>query len=184
MNKEQTKKLILAGFCLIGLLYVYFEFFLGPLHKSEQAMKAKMEQLQGKIASSKGEMAKAARLEENARAATTHYEALRSLSPEGAPIAWFPPRVKTFFAEQHIDKAMARLDSTTPCKEKELADWFRYTWSIDLPQTDFITLGKAIAQLENSEPLLAIRKLTIRPSAQSPDLQEVTLNVSTIIQKK
>jgi hypothetical protein len=184
LNKEQTKKLILGVFCLIGLLYVYFTFFLGPLHRSEQSMKARMEDLRGKIASSKSEMAKAATLEENARTATTHYEALRTLNPEGAPIAWFPPRIKAFFAEQHIDKATARLDSTTASKEKELASWSRYVWSIDLPQADFITLGKAIAALENSEPLLSIKKLTIRASAESPQLQQITLTLSTLIDKK
>ncbi len=184
MNKEQTKKIILGAFCLIGLLYVYFTFFIGPLHKSEAAINAKIEDLQGKIASSKSEIAKAARLEENAHAATDHYEALRKLTPEGAPIAWFPPKIKTFLAEQHIDKATARLDSTTPSKEKELANWSRYTWSIDLPQADFVTLGKAIAALENSEPLLSIKKLTIRASAESPQLQQVTLTLSTLIDIK
>jgi hypothetical protein len=166
LNKEQTKKLVLGVFCLIGLLYVYFTFFIGPLHRSEESTKAKIEELQGKTASSKGDIAKAAKLEENARAATDHYGALRALSPEGAPIAWFPPRIKTFFAEQHIDKATARLDSTTACKEKELAAWSRSTWSIDLPQADFITLGKAIAKLENLEPFLSIKKLNIRSTPE------------------
>ncbi len=184
MNKEQTKKLVLGGFGIIGLLYVYFAFFIGPLHRSEQAMTDRIADLQGKIASSKSEMAKAARLEENARAATSHYDALRALSPEGAPIAWFPPRMKAFFAEQHIDKASARLESTTASKEKELANWSRYTWAIDLPQADFVTLGHAITLLENSEPLLAIKKLTIRAATESPELQQASLTVATIIDRK
>ncbi len=184
MNKEQTKKLVLGGFGIIGLLYVYFAFFLGPLHRSEQTVKAKIEELQGKVASSKTEMAKAAKLEENARAATSHYDALRALSPEGAPIAWFPPRIKTFFAEQHIDKVSARLESNSASKEKELGNWSRYTWAVDLPQADFATLGNAIALLENSEPLLSIKRLTIRAATESPDLQQVSLTVATIIEKK
>jgi hypothetical protein len=109
---------------------------------------------------------------------------LRTLSPEGAPIAWFPPRIKNFFAEQHIDKATARLDSTTACKEKELAAWSRSNWSIDLPQADFITLGKALAKLENTEPLLSIKRLTIHSSTDSPQLQQVTLTLTTLIDKK
>ena len=184
MSKEHTKKLVLGAFGLIGLLYVYFAFFLGPLHNSERTMRDRIEDLQGKVASSKTEMVKAAKLEESARAATGHYDALRALSPEGAPIAWFPPRMKTFFAEQHIDKATARLDSTTVCKEKELAAWSRYIWTIDLPQADFVPLGKAIAELENSEPLLSIKKLAIRVSGETPELQQVSLTVSTIIDKK
>ena len=184
MNSEQIKKLILGIFCLIGLLYVYFTFFLGPLHHSEEAMKGKIAELQARTASSKTEIMKAANLEANARTATSHYDALRALSPEGAPIAWFPPRMKTFFAEQRIDKATVRLDSTNSCKEKDLTAWSRSSWTIDLPQADFITLGKAIAKLENTQPLLSIKKLAIRGSADSPEFQQVTLAVTTLIDTK
>jgi hypothetical protein len=184
LNKEQIKKLILGVLGLIGLLYVYFVFFIGPLNRSEAATQAKIQELQGKTASSKGDIAKAAALEESARAATSHYEALRALSPEGAPIAWFPPRIKAFFAEQHIDKATVRLESTSDCKEKELAAWSRSTWTIDLPQADFITLGKAVAKLENAEPLLSIKKLTIHGSTETPGVQQVVLSVSTLIDNK
>jgi hypothetical protein len=184
LNSEQIKKIVLGGLCLIGLLYVYFVFIIGPLNRSEATTKAKIAELQSKTASSKSDITKAARLEESARAATSHYEALRTLSPEGAPIAWFPPRIKTFLAEQHIDKATVRLDSTSACKEKELSAWSRLTWTIDLPQTDFIILGKAIAKLENSEPLISIRKLTIRGSTEASNAQQVALNISTLIDNK
>jgi hypothetical protein len=184
LNKEQIKKLVLGVLGLIGLLYVYFVFFIGPLNRSEAATQTKIQELQGKTASSKGEIAKATALEESARAATSHYQALRALSPEGAPIAWFPPRIKNFFAEQHIDKGTVRLESTSACKEKELAGWSRSTWTIDLPQADFITLGKAIAKLENSAPLLSIKKLTIHGSNETPDMQQVVLSVSTLIDNK
>jgi hypothetical protein len=175
---------VLGSICLLALLYVYFNYFIGPLHHSEEAMKSKIAELQGKVASSKTEITRAARLEESARAATAHYEALRALTPEGAPIAWFPPLIKTFFAEQHIDKANARLDSTGAPKQKELSNWARYIWTIDLPQADFITLGKAIALLENSQPLLSIRKVSIRANNESPQMQQASLAVATIIDKK
>lgn len=184
INSEHIKKIVLGGLGLIGLLYVYFTYFIGPLQRSEAATQAKIAELQTKTASSKSDIAKAANLEQSAREATSHYEALRTLSPEGAPIAWFPPRIKTFFADQHIDKATARLDSNAACPEKELSAWSRSTWTIDLPQADFTTLGKAIAKLENSEPLLAIKKLTIRGSSETPQFQQATLAVTTLIDKK
>ena len=184
LNSEQIKKIVLGLLCLAGLLYVYFVFIIGPLNRSEATTQAKITELQRKNASSKTEITKAAKLEESARAATSHYETLRTLSPEGAPIAWFPPRIKTFLAEQHIDKATVRLDSTSACKEKELTAWSRSTWTIDLPQADFITLGKAIAKLENSEPLISIRKLTIRGSTETPGVQQVALNIFTLIDNK
>ena len=69
MNKEQTKKIILGAFGVIGLLYVYFVFFLGPLNKSRYSMAGRMAEIQNKLTSSKTEIANAAKLEANARAA-------------------------------------------------------------------------------------------------------------------
>src|SRR6202040_2842706 len=97
-----------------------------------------------KIATSKAKISKAKKLEESAHAATVRYDALRALSPEGAPIAWFPPRMKTFLAGQQIDKVTTRLETSSAFKEKELAGWNRYLWIVDLPQADFESLGKAI----------------------------------------
>lgn len=181
MTKEQTKKIFLGAIGLVILLYVYFSFFLGPLNKSRRDVERKIADTQAKLASSKEEMTKTARLEENARAALERHAALRSLSPEGAPIAWFPPRLRTFFAGQHIDKASARLEGNTPMKEKELEKWSNYTWIVDLPQADFNSLGRAFAALENDEPLLTITKLSIHASAQEPELQQVAFTASTLI---
>ena len=184
MNKEQTKKLILGAFGLIGLVYVYFSFFLGPLNKSQHALEGRIKGLQDKIAMSKSEISKATKLEENAHAATVRYDALRTLSPEGAPIAWFPPRMKTFLASQQIDRVTTRLESSGAFKEKELAGWDRYLWIIDLPQADFQSLGKALALLENSNPLLSIKKLRIHAATENPEIQEIVFNAATVIDKK
>lgn len=184
MSKEETKKLILGGFGLIGLLYVYFAFFLGPLNKSRDSINGKINDLQAKVATSKAEISKATKLEETAHAATVRYDALRALSPDGAPIAWFPPRMKTFFAGQQIDKVTTRLESSSAFKEKELASWNRYLWVIDLPQADFGSFGKAIALLENSNPLLSIRKLRIHGAADDPEMQQISVTAATIIDKK
>lgn len=184
MNKEQTKKVILGAFGLIILLYVYFSFFLGPLNKTRYSMAGKLADLERKLASSKEEIAKTARLEGNARAAADRYNALRALAPDGAPIAWFPPRIKTFLLNQQIDRATAKLEGTSTFTEKELVSWNRYTWVVDIPQADFQTLGRAVAALENSEPLLSIIRLHIRATPEDPELQQVTLTTSTIIGKK
>jgi hypothetical protein len=184
LNKEQTKRLMLGGFGLIGLLYVYFAFFLGPLNKSRNGVQEKISELEQKVATSKAEISKATKLEETAHAATVRYDALRALSPDGAPIAWFPPRMKTFLAGQQIDKVTTRLESSSAFKEKELAGWSRYFWNVDLPQADFESLGKAIALLENSNPLFSIRKLRIQAAANDPEMQQIVFTAATIIDKK
>jgi hypothetical protein len=184
VNKEQIKKLALGGIGLIALLYVYFSFFLGPLTKSRNSVQTKIKDLQAKVATSKAEISKTTKLEETAHASTIRYDALRALSPDGAPIAWFPPRMKTFFAGQQIDRVTTRLEGTSPFKEKELGSWNRYLWDVDLPQADFESLGTAIAQLENTNPLLAIKKLRIHAATEDPELQKVVFTAATIIDKK
>ncbi len=184
MNKEQTKKMMLGGLGLIALLYVYFSFFLGPLNKSRDAVQAKINDLQSKISTSKAEISKTTKLEETAHSATVRYDALRALSPEGAPIAWFPPKMKTFLANHQLDKGTTRLETNTPFKEMELANWSRYLWNIDLPQADFESLGNAIAQLENTNPLLSIKKMRIHAATDDPEMQKVVFSAATIIYKK
>jgi hypothetical protein len=147
-------------------------------------MLATINDLQTKIGSSKSEMSKAGSLERQAGNATTRFEELKDLTPEGAPIAWFPPRVKTFFGNQGIERATARLDGNSPFKEPELAAWTKYTWIIDIPQADFAVLGTSVAALENSEPLLSITHLNLKAIADAPQFQQVTLNATTTLFKR
>jgi hypothetical protein len=184
LTKDQIQKLSLSSIGFVVLLYVYFSFFLGPLNKSRDSMLTTINDLQHKVAGSKNEMTKATNLEKQASAATTRFAALKSLSPEGAPIAWFPPRMKIFFANQQIDKTTARLENSAPFKEADLSGWMRYTWLLDLPQTDFSTTGNAIAALENSEPLLSITHLNIHAVADDPQFQQVSLTATTAIVKR
>lgn len=183
INKDQLQKILLSGIGFIALIYVYFTFFLGPLNKGRATAEASITDLQAKLASSKSEMAKAQTLAERAAVATGRFALLKAMSPEGAPIAWFPPRIRVLFANQQIEKITVRLENSTPFKEAEMAEWNHYNWLIDLPQADFSTLGKAIAALENSEPLLAVTKVTIKAVGDDPQFQQVTLNATSTLRK-
>jgi hypothetical protein len=184
LNKDQIQKLALSAMGFVILLYVYFSFFLGPLNRSRNTMKDKINNLQNKLNSSKDETGKTLHLEQQAKAATTRFAALKALNPEGAPIAWFPPRIKVFFANQQIDKAVAKLEGNTAFKQAELSEWMKYNWAIDLPQADFDLLGKALADLENSEPLLSISKIKIQTLPDPSQAQQIVLNAATIIPKQ
>lgn len=184
LTKDQIQKLMLSAMGFVVLVYIYFSFFLGPLNSSRDSMLGTIADTQNKITNSKTEITKASNLEKQATTATTRFAALKSLSPEGAPIAWFPPRMKTFFANQEIDKATARLETSVAYKEPDLASWMRYNWLIELPQVDFAVLGKAVTALENSEPLLSITRINIRALADDQQFQQVTLSASTAILKR
>jgi len=184
LNKDQIQKLMLSSIGFIVLVYVYFSFFLGPLNNSRDAAMVQIDELQGKVANSKNELAKTAKLEHQADASTKRFAALKALSPEGAPIAWFPPRMKAFFANQEIDKATARLETSGSYKETDLANWMRYSWLLELPQADYATLGKAVSALENTEPLLSIMRISIKALPEDPQFQQITLVASTAIVKR
>ena len=184
LTKDQIKKLGLSIVGFVFLLYVYFTFFLGPLNRSRDTMLAKVNDRQRKLDDSKEEMNSAVRLEQNAKAATSRFAALKTVNSEGAAIAWFPPRIKVFFANEQIDKAVARLEGSAMLKQDELSRWLRYNWVIDLPQADYGTLGKAIADLENSEPLLSVNRLSIHASPEHPQFQHVEIAAANLIEKK
>jgi hypothetical protein len=184
LSRDEIKKLALSTMGFIFLLYVYFTFFLGPLQKSRDTALAQINEIQKKIDGSKGEMAKASNLEKQAKESTARFAAFKALIPDGAPIAWFPPRMKTFFANQQIDKALARLESNTTFKQPELSGWTKYNWLIDLPQADYDALGKAIADLENAEPLLSITKLSMHVVPTAPQFQQVGIAATTVIEKR
>src|ERR1041385_3116480 len=139
LSKDQFQKLFLSSVGFIVLIYVYFSFFLGPLNSSRDTTLAQIDDLQGKVANSKDELTKTARLEKQAETATSRFAALKALSPEGAPIAWFPPRMKAFFANQEIDKATARMENSSAYKETDLANWMRCNWVNERAQAESAT---------------------------------------------
>jgi len=184
LSKDQIQKLSLSSIGFIVLIYVYFSFFLGPLSNSRDTALAQIAELQGKVASSKSELSKTSNLEKQADASTKRFAALKALNPEGAPIAWFPPRVKAFFANQEIDKSTTKFETSVAFKDTDLVNWMRYNWVLELPQTDFATLGKAVAALENAEPLLSITHISIKAGPEDPQFQQVTLNATTAMVKR
>jgi hypothetical protein len=181
LTKDQTKKLAVSVIGFIFLLYVYWTFFLGPLNTKINKVQREIQSTESKLAKSRDEIGNATKLEQRAKEATERFSLLKSLCPEGAPIAWFPPRIRTFFANWQIEKATVRLDGTFQSKESELAGWSRHNWQIDLPQADYDILGRALAELENTEPLLSVTNLTIASSAEQTHSQKVTLAVAAMI---
>jgi hypothetical protein len=181
LNKDQIQKIILSTLGFIALIYCYFTFFLGPLNRSRASMTQTIAELQEKTASSKSEMKKTDSLEAQAKEATTRYDALKATTAEGAPIAWFPPKMRNFFSAEGIEKAGVRLDGTTSFRQPELSDWIRDTWIVELPQSGYDTLGKAIADLENAEPLLAVQRIVIHAVPEEPQFQQASLAVQTTL---
>ena len=56
--------------------------------------------------------------------------------------------------------------------------------TIDLPESDFDSLGRSIADLENTEPLLSVQRIIIHAVPDQPQYQQVSLHAQTALFKK
>ena len=181
LGKEEIQKIVLSVMLFAGVIYGYFSFLLGPLDKSEANAKATIATLEPQIAEAKKQSIKTSAMEHDASATDQMLKRINALIPEGAPVAWFPPRMAEFFKQHGIDKAVTHL--TTEAPEKDLTGFRKLGWTIDLPRAEFATLGAALAALENDEPLLEINNVSVDAGKEEPQFQHATLIVSTLVKQ-
>jgi hypothetical protein len=181
LSKPEMEKLGLGAALFAVLLYAYFFMMLGPLNDKEKKARAAIGEMQPKIDEAKAQIEKTQALEAKAPSAQKSLEQIKALIPEGAPVAWFPPRMQDFFKNQGIDKAATRLSNETT--DKDLPGFRKITWSIDLPKVGFLALGRAVAELENKEPLLEITNLQIEAVKEDPELSHAVITVATIVKQ-
>ena len=146
-----------------------------------------MKDTQAEIDASKDEMSKAATLEQQSQDSDNRSRvafAKRAYNADGAPIAWLLHASRFSSPTNNSTRRGARLESSTAFKEPELSGWMKYNWLIEIPQADYSALGRAIADLENAEPLLSVTKLTIHGQSDQPEFQTVDMVVTNYIQKK
>ena len=94
--------------------------------------------IEPKIAGAKAQMKKTQSLEASAPAAAETLDRIKALIPEGAPVAWFPPRIQDFFKRQGIEKSSVRLNNEFA--DKELPGFRKLFWSIELPKVEGMLL--------------------------------------------
>lgn len=179
LSKENFEKLVLLLLLLAGGLYLYGTMLIEPLRVREQKDQKAIAELAPKISAAKTQLSRTRALEAKAPEATKDLAFIISSTPKGAPLAWFPPRLNEFFVQHSIAKTNIRLT-----EESAESDGFRQLkWRVDLPGTDVMVLGKALAALENREVLLEITALQVETVAAEPLLQNATLSFSTWIKQ-
>ncbi|MGA3171212.1 MAG: hypothetical protein ABSE62_09370 [Chthoniobacteraceae bacterium] len=178
LDQAQAKKIGLTLAVLAALLYGYFSFLLGPLQHQEQMARNGIADLGPQIDDAKQQIAKTAELEKQAPAATAFLENLKNSIPDGAPIAWFPPKIADFFHSHGIDKITTRLQSES---DDSLPGFKKITWTIDIPKVEFVPLGEAIASLENDEPLTAVLNISVDAIREDAQYQHATLIIETLV---
>jgi len=178
-NKDEIQKIVLLALVLVGFLYVYFDIMIGGITADEAKKSGVIAELTPKIADARKQIKRTADLEEQAASVSETLEEIKGMIPEGAPIAWFPPKIADYFKRQGIEKVTTSLNGELG--DPELEGFRKLTWTIAVPKVDYNKLGIAIAGLENEIPLLEIIKVQIAPNNEDPVSQTVALSVMTIV---
>ena len=181
LSKDQKQKIFLSSLLMLGLVYCYFSFLITPLGKGDVAAAAAIEALDAKIAKSKSTLKRSKAVQEQARTAEETLAQVGDLIPDGAPIAWFPPRIHAFFDRHALKGSIVRPGALDSAPDPALHNFRTADWTIDLPQAGLIPLGIALAGLENEEKLLEITRLQISTPADNPEKQHVSMNISTLL---
>jgi hypothetical protein len=181
LGKEEIKRLFLAGAFALAVVYAFFNGLLGPVLKSQAAMRKSIAELAPRIQEAKLVLAKAQESERAAQSAKDVLAQIAQMTPHGAPVAWFPPQVAAAFKTQGADKALTRLIGET--SEKEIAGYDKVSWAVELPRVEFFSFGQALADFENSQPLLEIYSLSIEANREAAETQRVLMSAQHLIKK-
>ena len=181
-SKEELQKVVFIAIILVAFLWVYNDLLLGGISKNERDKNKIIADLQPMIKAAHEQLQRTKVLEGQAASVDETLDQIKGLIPNGAPVAWFPPRITDFFKRQGIEKASIQQNGDSP--DKDLGEDFRkLAWTIDLPKLTFAKLGIAVAGLENEEPLLEISRIQIGENREDPISQGAILNIVTIMKK-
>lgn len=181
LSKDDIQKISLSGLLLVGLIYGYFTFLIGPLNFSETRNTAAIAALDAQLADARTKVLRARNLGNDARQATETLTQINEQIPDGSPIAWFPPRIRAFFERHNIKDTVIRIGSSDRPGEAALANYNNVQWTIEIPQVSFGALGIALSGLENEEMLLEITRLQINGLPNDLENQRVSINASTLL---
>ena len=180
-TKDQLQKIILSALMMVGLIYCYFTFLIAGLNKSDRDTAAAIEGLDKQIATAKSGVKRSASVEEQARSSEELLAQVNDMVPDGAPIAWFPPRMNTFFARHGVKGVTVRSAGIDAGPDAVMKDYRNANWTVDIPQVGATALGITVAGLENEEKLLEITRLQVSSQADAPEKQRVSLNLLTLL---
>lgn len=179
LNKDQKQKLALGGMIVVGVIYAYFQFLLGPLQAAKRSAASGTAAIEPKIAAAKAQIAKTEALKKQAPEADKLMKQVNALIPDGSPIAWFPPRMTEFFKKHGIEKVTCRMNTETV--DKALVNYRRLNWGIEMPKVDFLAFGAAVSALENAEPLIEIQTFDVEAGREDVGTQRAALGVTNLI---
>lgn len=179
LNKDQQQKIVLGTMLMFGILYATNEFLLSPLATERETIATEITNAEPQMREMKGQVARARALSAKGPVATTMIAQVNAMIPDGAPIAWCPPKIAEFFKKNGVEKATARMNNEAP--EKDLTGYRRLMWTIEIPSVEFGSFASALSKFENDEPLFEFTGFEIQASVESAAAQRATLTAQNII---
>ena len=181
LTKDQTQKIALGALMMIGVVYSYFDFLLGPVEKGCEVANINTNGLEPQIAGANGQIGRAKTVEGQSPAASRIIKQVEAMIPDGSPVAWFPPKLTEFFNKHGIEKVSARVNNES--LEKDIVGYRRLNWGVDLPRVDFMSFATAIADLENEEPLLEVQSLEIEAGRDEAQMQRASFILNNLVRQ-
>lgn len=160
-------------------VYAYFAYLLGPVNSEATRLEAENEQLEQRISTANAAIRGTQTLQHEAEVAEGIYDRITSLIPEGAPVAWFPPQVASYFRRLNVEDVRTRQVSRSSLPFSD--DFEVFSWTIEIPRISFIPLGIALSGFENEFPLVEISSIQIETVADDLEKQRVVLSAKGIV---
>jgi hypothetical protein len=161
------------------VIYAYNEFLLGPLQLDKENALTESGTLDPKIAEAQQQIAKTEQMKARAPQAKAMMEQVNAMIPEGSPVAWFQPRVADFFKAHGIKGVVAKM--TADVVDKDVPAFRRASWTLELPRLEFVPFARAIAELENQEPLFEINAFDVEAGREDVSVQRASLTLTNLV---
>ena len=181
LSKDDKQKIVLSAILVIGLIYAYFEFGLGPLKKKQALAEKEIQTLSPKLMETKKQIAS----RDNLKARVPQAEALLAqvdqMIPTGSPVAWFPTLVGDFFKSSGNERVTTRMVSDVA--DPAVEGYRRISWKIEIPKSEVIEVASILADFENQQPLVECPSVLIEFLKEDPQHQAVTLTLMNSVKK-
>jgi hypothetical protein len=181
IEKAESQKIVLGGLLLGGLFYCYLVFLLGPLRAWEGRISGMSVEMEHQLQDAKEKVSRGELARREQPAVQLILDQVRAMIPEGAPVAWFPSQINAMLRQQIIPKSTVRMISEAP--EKGLDAYARTLWAVEIPRAEFLPLVRAVADLENQQPLAEISGLTVEANRDEPEQHRVLINLRRVVRR-
>jgi hypothetical protein len=181
--QDQIRKLLFLLIAFAALVYSYITFFLGPLQHTRNTMTSGIAGGETKLVQAAKTIKEVETLETTAQGSVTRMAQLNGKIPPGAPVAWFPPLVRSLFASDNIEIGLVRLLNSAPLQQGVVTKYAKTDWTVEIPQIDFSALGSILARLETEQVLSNITSVHIRSNPDHPEFQSANLGLIRVVKE-